>query len=102
VLVDREITDPHIVARLFTQLASMPAFEWRVGCTLASPDPISYVFRFTRWGAPVTVAAPRADGCAPRQWRISSGGYGYGRLDVSGATTRAILAEGGLPTLPTD
>jgi hypothetical protein len=102
VLVDRTITDPRIVADLWARLAHLPALEWRMGCMLAPRDPIRYVFRFTRWGAPVTVAAPRADGCGPRQWGISSGGYSYGRLDVSGATTRAILAEAGLPPLPKD
>jgi hypothetical protein len=100
VLVERTITNARVVRDLYIQLSRLPRFGGRVGCALARPDPISYAFRFTRWGAPVVVASPQADGCAPRRWGISSGGYGYTRLDETGATTRALLAEAGLPPLP--
>jgi hypothetical protein len=100
VLVERTITDPWVVRELYTQLSGLPRFDGRMGCALAPPDPVAYEFRFTRWGMLVAVAAPQADGCAPRRWSVSSGGYSYGRLDESGATTRALLAEAGLPPLP--
>ncbi|HEV2236842.1 MAG TPA: hypothetical protein VGR57_09315, partial [Ktedonobacterales bacterium] len=71
-----------------------------MGCALAPPAPVRYVFRFTRWGAPMTVTSLDPVGCAPLRWGVSSGGYDYGRLDDTGATTRALLAEAGLPPPP--
>jgi hypothetical protein len=101
-LVDRVITDPRLVRDLWARLNALPAFTGRMGCALAPPDLVRYTFRFTRWGTPVMAAELVAFGCAPRRWSVSSGGYGYGRLDETGATTRAILAEAGLPPLPTE
>jgi hypothetical protein len=49
---------------------------------------------------PVAVASLVPGDCAPLRWGVSSGGYGNGRLDDTGATTRALLAEAGLPSLP--
>jgi hypothetical protein len=100
VLVERTISDPRVVRDLWVRLSGLPRLDGRMGCALAPPDPIRYTFRFTRWGLPVTVAEPRADGCAPRRWSVSSSGGGYVRLDETGATTRALLAEAGLPPLP--
>jgi hypothetical protein len=98
VLMDRTITEPRTVADLAARLNRLPAFEWRMGCTLAPPDPVRYVFHFTRWGMPVAVASLVPGDCAPLRWGVSSGGYGYGRLDDTGATTRAAGGGGAAAT----
>lgn len=101
VLVERAITNPRVVRDLWARLTALPSFTGRMGCTLGPPFPINYTLRFTRWGLPVTIAALGFGDCAaPSRWTMNSGGYSYWRLDQTGAATRAILAEAGLPPLP--
>jgi hypothetical protein len=99
-LATHRITDAHTVADLYARINRLPSVGQLHGCALATPDPIAYMFRFTRGSVLVEVAAPVADECAPRQWSVSRGGWGSLRTDLTGEATRAILSEAQLPPLP--
>ncbi len=94
------ITDARTVADLYARLNRLPLVRGPFGCVLALPDPVAYMFRFTRGSVIVEVARPVADGCSPRRWSVSRSGDSYLRIDFTGEATRAILSEAQLPPLP--
>ena len=96
-LARHQITNSRSVADLYTRINGSPTVAFGGGCTLAPPDPVTYAFAFTRWGTTLETAAPNASGCPPHLWTVTRGGWSSLHLDLSGAATRAILVEAGLP-----
>jgi hypothetical protein len=94
------IRDARTVADLYARLNRLPLVRRPFGCVLAFPDPVAYMFRFTRRSVLVDVATSVAPGCSPRRWLVSRGGDSFLRVDWTGEATRAILAEAQLPPLP--
>jgi hypothetical protein len=98
--VTHQITDARTVADLYARLNALPAVQWRYGCLLAPPDPVHYMFHFTRWGMPVEDAQLDGEGCYPRRWFVSRYGFQDLHMDLTGEQTKAMLAEAHLPPLP--
>ena len=99
-LVSHHITDAHIVADLYSRIESLTSTGGlHFTCLPAPPDPVRYLFHFTRWGVPVEDARLLGYGCYPRRWQVSRFTFSDLRVDLTGEQTKTILFEAQLPPL---